>query len=122
MSLRVYTASIKHRGEDDAFDVSRGSGGEAGAPFAPSQPLLQRYWRVKREARADRKAWGVYATAYAQEMVASRAKHPDAWAALLARSRVVLCCYCPSGERCHRRLLAEILATLGATDEGELET
>ena len=33
---------------------------------------------------------------------------------LLARESVTLVCYCPSPERCHRSLLAEILVKLGA--------
>ena len=48
---------------------------------------------------------------------------PDraAWRALLARRRVVLACFCTNPERCHRRLLARILARCGAVDRGELK-
>lgn len=35
-------------------------------------------------------------------------------------ARMVLVCYCADAERCHRRVLAGILAKLGAVDRGEL--
>ena len=41
------------------------------------------------------------------------------WMALLARERVVLTCACWRPERCVRLVLAEALAQLGATYEGE---
>ena len=44
-----------------------------------------------------------------------------AWDALLARPAVVLVCYCTDPARCHRRVLAELLAKLGAVDLGEVE-
>lgn len=45
---------------------------------------------------------------------------PDAWRALLCRPRVVLECFCTDPDRCHRRLLAQILAKCGAVDRGEI--
>lgn len=43
-----------------------------------------------------------------------------AWDALLAADHVVLLCFCTDPNQCHRRVLAEILTKLGATDGGEI--
>lgn len=130
MSLRVYTARLPHhrcRGytRADRLDVTRGSGGDAGAPFAPSAELLREAQRLKRTAKRDERAlaavWAWYAPRYVEEMRASWRRNPGAWQALLSRDEVTLCCYCGTAHRCHRRLLAEILAKCGAIDCGERE-
>lgn len=136
MPLQVYTARLPHHGcvgyqGRDLLDVTRGSGGHLGNPFAPSKPLLVAGQASKAAAKrksapggaTDRErldlwfAW--YRELYLEEMRASYRAHRGAWRALLARKRVVLCCYCGS-HRCHRRVLAEILVALGAVDCGEL--
>lgn len=74
----------------------------------------------------ERGAWATYLPAYLEEMVDSQQRHPEAWAALLARERVVLCCFCvvrpgvDDSERCHRILLAHLLVSMGARYEGEI--
>lgn len=68
----------------------------------------------------EREAWATYVPAYLEEMRQSYRLCRIKWEALLSWERVVLCCYCVDAERCHRRILAEILAKLGATDEGEV--
>jgi len=66
-------------------------------------------------------AWRSYVAAYTEEMAKSRASNAEQWTALLARERVVLCCYCTDPERCHRAILrARILPALGAVDAGEV--
>ncbi len=62
----------------------------------------------------------MYAASYLREMAASHDAHRGTWTSLLARERIVLTCYCTDAQRCHRRLLALILARLGATYLGEL--
>jgi hypothetical protein len=48
---------------------------------------------------------------------------PESWAALLAKERVCLVCYCRERAQCHRGVLAsEILPALGAVDCGEIES
>jgi uncharacterized protein YeaO (DUF488 family) len=128
MALRVYTARLPHHRQPgyvgpDALDISRGSGGGAGDPFAPSRALLNAANACKRRLRGRDQdldflfAW--YRELYVEEMRDSYRRHYAAWRALLARPSVVLCCYCGSA-RCHRRLLADILVRLGAVDGGEL--
>lgn len=101
----------------DALNVTRGSGGAAGAPFAPSPALLAEGLRRKRAAKKDSAAlvtaWQWYAPQYVEEMRASWRDHRAAWGALLARRRVVLCCYCGRPQFCHRTLLAELLVAAG---------
>jgi hypothetical protein len=108
-------------GDPDAFNVTRQSGAAAGAPFAPSWAALRPALEArKRGPDAAEMAWSAYAPAYLEEMRASWRAHPEAWRSLLARPRVVLTCYCPRRKRCHRSLLAAILAKCGAVDCGEL--
>lgn len=107
----------------DAFNVTRGSGGTLGGHFAPSRALLDDGLRGKRLAKGNEAAlqasWESYAPRYVEEMRASYAANRGAWNWLLGREVVTLCCYCGTSSRCHRRLLAEILVKLGATDKGE---
>lgn len=117
MTLHVHTARISYRGPD-RFDVTRGSGGEKGHPFAPSWGLLK-WVKVRRPVEAQGRAWAGYTSVYLTEMAESQKRHPDAWQALLARERVVLVCYCREREHCHRGLLARLLVEQGAVDEGE---
>lgn len=74
-----------------------------------------------RAAKIELEAWTAYVPAYIDEMAESEERHPEAWASLLARERVVLCCYCQTGDppQCHRWLLAGILASRGAVECGE---
>jgi uncharacterized protein YeaO (DUF488 family) len=131
MTLRVHTARVAYGGPD-RFDVTRGSGGAEGAPFAPSWSILNHALDLFKKAKAFRKdgeeglaesmeesAWREYSPRYVDEMRSSYRVNRAAWTALLARDEVTLVCYCIDGARCHRRLLAEILVKLGAKDEGE---
>lgn len=100
--------------------------------------------RARHSAEAERvatMAWITYVPAYMAEMRLSyRGEQPKvwepveaeawangvrpnrpAWEALLARSRVVLACYCVDPTRCHRTLLAGILGKLGADVREELQ-
>lgn len=130
MSLQVFTGRI-WLVDPDTFNITRGSGGAQGSPFAPSQPLLTRFlahhrtrveqlplWLFKAERDNE---WLKYTEAYTQEMRESYVAHHAEWLALLARERVVLTCYCLDVERCHRGLLADILVKLGAKPCGEIQ-
>jgi hypothetical protein len=84
-------------------------------------------------ARIEASMWNVFSPAYRDEMRRSFVEHRSAWAALLARERVVLTCYCHLDARlpgtellarghCHRVLLAGFLCACGAIYGGELAT
>lgn len=68
----------------------------------------------------ERRAYGEYVPLYIEEMRRSYVTQRAPWDRFLARQRVVLVCYCTDAERCHRRILAEILGSLGAADCGEV--
>jgi hypothetical protein len=108
-SLLVLTDRISSSRDPDRFDVTRKSGGPAGHPFAPSWDLLNWGLAERRAGRAE-EAWPVYRDRYVEEMRVSWRRHRAAWDALLARERVVLVCYCADEERCHRSVLAGLLA------------
>jgi uncharacterized protein YeaO (DUF488 family) len=115
--LEVWTARISTK-DPDAFNVTRKSGH---AEFAPSWNILGAILEIRKQKREPTLGeWKEYASKYLQEMARSRRTHPAAWADLMARKRVVLTCYCVHRVHCHRRILAKILASLGAVDRGEL--
>jgi len=136
MTLHVSTSRFLYRGPD-RLDVSRMTAGDDGIVFAPSWTLLRgalSKFRAIERARMSAKgvdrdalerreldAWHTYEHCYTDEMRRSYVEHRPKWEALLARERVVLVCYCAERSRCHRGLLAGILAKLGAEDLGEID-
>jgi len=139
MTLHVHTARVSYGGPD-RLDITRKSGSRLGLVFAPSWGILRPALDHRRAIeRVDDAAltiaqsaylrdhvtepmWRLYAAAFTSEMRESYRQNRRAWDELLGRERAVLCCYCTEPSRCHRRLVAGILKTLGAKDEGELET
>lgn len=128
MSLLVHTGRHPCHGQPgyvgtDALDVSL-TAADIGATFAPSRVLENAWNRRKRAARADEQAlqaaFDWFAPLYLAEMAGKLVTHLSDFEALLSEERVVLCCYCGTSSRCHRRLLAALLARLGAVDGGEL--
>jgi len=133
VTLTVYTARVSYGGAD-RLDVTRKSAGPDGIAFAPSWAILgpalkarevaewllkASLWEREAAARIEREAWEAYVPAYLAEMRESWRANRHAWHALLARESVTLVCYCADPARCHRTLLAGILAKLGSTDAGE---
>jgi hypothetical protein len=141
--LTVWTARVSYAGPD-RLDVTRAAVESAvrddapvpeGAVFAPSRAILDPAKRAERYAEAHRnrgqhadaqriedQAWAIYEPLYVAEMRASYRAHRAAWDALLACDEKTLCCFCsiaPERPRCHRILLAGILAKLGARCAGE---
>ena len=122
MTLHVATASMRYYG-NDRLNVTTQSGGADGRPFAPSWDLhmLGRLLHhIKSNDALVDLAWESYAERYRAEMAESQWRCVGHWETLLTRDRVVLVCYCRNWTRCHRRLLAQILAELGAVNDGEL--
>lgn len=144
-SLLVLSARISYRGPD-RLDVTRQNTSKANSPedgrfLAPSwailrpalearkhaERLLEETLGIDATARATAEdwlatSWAVYVREYLAEMRRSYVEHRGAWNALLARPRVVLCCYCTDPEHCHRFILrTRILPALGAVDGGEVK-
>ena len=134
--LSVHTARLTYAGADrfdvtrpaaDAYSKRTGAAWE-GEPFAPSWTILRPALNALHAAKglspvmlraSTRSWWEDYVRAYTHEMRQSYRRHPEAWAAVLARREVTLVCYCADPERCHRTVLAGILAKLGANVRGE---
>ncbi len=118
MPLHVWTSSLRCS-DPDVLNITRKSGDPV---FAPSWKILgPAIQRRKSGLVLSDEAWkAAYALPYLKEMAGSYRKHFEAWQALLARRRVVLTCYCPAPERCHRTLLGHVLAERGAIFHGEL--
>lgn len=90
--------------DSDCVDISA-------VPFAPSPALTnQTGLTIAQEVL------------YTAEMRRSYVQHRQAWEALLARPRTVLCCGCDCkqpGALCHRVILARLLVKCGAVYLGE---
>lgn len=116
----VYTARVTYGGAD-RLDIARSSAGPDGLPFAPSWTILRPMLELRRAegAMAVAYAWPKYAADYTAEMRRSYREYRPAWNALLARDEVTLVCYCTDPTHCHRTVLGEILAKLGAEVRGE---
>ena len=116
----VWTARITYAGPH-RLDITRKSGTGLGAMFAPSWGLLSPILAMRK--RGDHAgveaAWPRYVELYKHEMRECWRAHRATWAELRSVPRVLVC-YCTDPARCHRRVLAEILARLGAADRGEL--
>ncbi len=118
MAVRVRTARVTYRGAD-RLDVSRKGGDPIGLAFAPSWSILSPVLRARRAGTDDAALWSAYVRAYEAEMRTSYRSRRAAWRDVLGRELVTLCCYCRDPLRCHRTVLARILAKLGAIVEGE---
>lgn len=112
MSLTVRTARISSTAPD-RLDVTRKGRDPLGIA------LLWPYIAKRKAGGLTDADWTEYSKRYREEMRASYVQHRSSWDTLLAQETVTLVCYCTDPQRCHRRLLAGILAALGATDAGE---
>jgi hypothetical protein len=149
MPLHVHSSRLSYEGPD-RLDITRKSGDRHGLPFAPSwailNPALKELARARdydkraelhvelgleknatlvgylvEAGRIEDAAWERYRPAFIAEMRRSYREERAAWNALLARDRVVLCCFCAAWQQCHRFILrTEILPKLGAVDAGEI--
>lgn len=119
VTLQVHTARMGHRGPDILPVTRKIVVDPVGVLFAPSAAILDRALSERRAGRLEAH-WPVYVAAYEAEMRACYRAHRAAWEALLARSRVVLPCFCTDATRCHRTVLAGLLARCGADNRGEV--
>lgn len=141
MTLHVHTSTLRYGGPD-RLDITRAKGEGIGLAFAPPWDMLSPALAIRRaieklEKRAvetldvgrydelveavNAFSWALYDRAFRYEMRLSYRHQRAAWDELLGRERVVLVCFCPARERCHRSIVADLLVRLGAIDEGEIE-
>jgi len=121
--LFVYTGRIGRIKDNDALDITRGSGTSGlngGLLFAPSSGLRSEA-HAAQEAGHWNQFWPTFRDKYIREMRVSCRSDPKKWVDFLLKDRAVLLCYCENALRCHRYLLgAVILPDLGAKYEGEI--
>lgn len=111
-ALDARKRAAKMRADADAREA-------ATAAVRPDLAGLVRRNMLASAERMEREAWGRYVPAYLEEMTQSCARYRRHWDELLAGELVTLVCYCVDAQHCHRRILAELLATKGAMDCGE---
>jgi len=109
--LRIGTARRPPRGVRKS-DYARRNYYDVWLPdLAPSQTLVT--WALGEPWSEAR--WRTFARKYRREMQAPAAQHLiDLLAALSQHSALSIGCYCERAERCHRSLLAKLLASRGA--------
>lgn len=87
---------------------------ENGRVFAPSEGLLAAY-------KSGQISWDGYERRYRLEMETLARLSPDLFLALLRRPEVTLVCFEALPARCHRRLLADLLARIGGEHGVQVE-
>lgn len=132
--LTAHTARMGYTGSDwldvtqggnirrDRVDGEKGGHRRLGLAFAPSRSLLQPFMQKRQSNNGvvTDEDWADYVERYTIEMRISYRHQRPTWGTLLSWEHVVLLCFCPDPNRCHRRVLAGILVKLGAVDGGEL--
>ena len=106
--VEVFTSSMQYQG-DYKLDITVKSGDKV---FAPSWDIVMGYKNGK--ISADQ-----YIEAYLSIMHKSYVDNRKRWDEVLAMDEVVFCCYCKSGDFCHRLILSQIFEKLGAKVFGE---
>jgi hypothetical protein len=108
----IHTRSVGQARPGDLATYRLGSlrAFENGRAFAPSPGLLAAY-------KTGRLSWEAYERQYLAEMETLYRRSPDLFLALLRRPEVTLVCYERSPARCHRRLLADLLARIAGEQD-----
>jgi len=107
--VKIYTAQYRYSGPD-RLDITVKNGERI---FAPTWNMVMSFKNGQLNKRA-------YIKQYYALMRRSYKRNKNRWLDVLNRERVVLTCYCGSGEFCHRILLAKILGKLGGKYMGEI--
>ena len=102
--MRVWTARVGYKGKPGqlVLDTTVLSGCDQGQHFAP-------YWGMVNAYKAGRMGWAEYTKRYTALMRVRFATDREAFLRVCRQPEVVLLCYCPAGDDCHRVLLADIL-------------
>ena len=110
-AVKMYTAQYRYSG-NDRLDITVKGKDPVGRIFAPT-------WKMVMGAKEGKITRDEYQKMYREMMQVSYRQHRDAWHAILNRDEVTLVCFCPSNSDCHRYLLADYFAKLGAVYLGE---
>ncbi len=107
--LKVYTSHYRFKGPN-RLDITVKNGIKE---FAPT-------WKMVMGSKNGQVSQEEYTDEYINMMRISYRNNRETWEELLTSDEVVLVCFCPAGEFCHRVLLADILEKLGAEYLGEI--
>ena len=109
--MKLYTAQYKYAG-DDRLDITVKGNDPVGKIFAPT-------WKMVMGTKSGNISWDDYKEMYRELMRESYRRSSHIWEEVLSRKQLTLVCFCKDGDLCHRYLLAEFLAKLGAEYIGE---
>lgn len=102
ITIRTRSVQIAKAGDLATYRWGSLRAFDDGRLFAPSEKLLSAY-------KAGQIGWEDYERRYLTEMREIFRASPDAFGKLLQKGEVTLVCYESDPNRCHRRLLAELL-------------
>lgn len=114
VTVQVYTARLGDYLGADRVDCTHL--GAIAHALAPRNDTWR--WWMRGERRYD--DWLGFIYTYSKEMRISLLHYPLVWDKILhTEGNVTLCCTCHQAARCHRTVLAQIIARLGAEPKGE---
>lgn len=114
--LKIYTAQYKYRGQGRT-DITAKSAEGIWKSFAPTWSMVTKY----KNSDQDKEAQKLYTEQYSLIMnKAFELRNKYLMGLVRSDSTLVFVCFCKSGEFCHRVLLAERFATVGANYIGEV--
>ena len=113
--MEVWTAQYRYPGPY-RLDITVKGQDQFGKLFAPTWEMVSTYHKSARTL-ADQQ---IYIEKYHTLILNVINRNPEAWKKLLAMKQVVLVCFCPAGEFCHRNILIYYLQQYGAVYHGEI--
>ena len=113
--MDVWTAQYRYPGPY-RLDITVKGQDPFGKLFAPTWEMVSTYHKSARTL-ADQQ---IYIEKYHTLILNVINRNPEAWNKLLAMKNVVLVCFCPAGDFCHRHLLLYYLKQYGAITHGEI--
>ena len=113
--MEAWTAQYRYTGPY-RLDVTVKGQDPFGKLFAPTWDMVN---------LSKKQPWNdvtkrIYVEKYHELILNVINKNPEAWKKLIAMPYVVLVCFCPAGEFCHRHLLMHYLTQYGAVCHGEI--
>lgn len=113
--MKIWTSSYRYDGPY-RLDITVRGNDQLGKAFAPTWEMVMR-WKQSDKTLNDQM---IYIEAYHKIIINHIVMNSPEWQALRAKANVVLVCFCPAGEFCHRHLLVHYLKHYGAEYCGEI--
>lgn len=107
--MHIYTGPMRLVRLTRSLDITVKSGDQV---FAPS-------WDIVMGLKRNEISWEDYKHKYQLMMKHSQQINRERWLEIIQQEDVLLVCYCPKPDQCHRSLLAEMLVTF-AEENGQV--